>query len=653
MTVSRGLALFLSLSVTGAFARASGPAPASSTTADVRLTAISSRTHGKGESIVIETSEPVAYVAARPDPLTVVVDFRNVGTEGMANSVAANAKSAIAAVSVEPTKALGAPASRVRIMLAQPVVHHVRSERNTIVVDFDKPSTKVPPYVMPPVVRQAAPDAMKALEPRIADPIVAIGLDKPPVPEPISVAPAVVAAASPAQAIGQLPVQSPQPPVAGAPPPPPQSPAEQPGTPRTPTRFTGNPVSLDFQGADLRAVLRTFAEISGLNIVIDPAVQGLVDVALRDVPWDQALDIILRANKLGYIVDGTIVRIAPLTVLADEETQKRKLSDEQALAGELRVLTKTLSYAKADELKDLLTKSALSPRGTVQVDARTNTLIITDLAERLSTATDLLSTLDRAQPQVEIEARIVQTNKNFARALGIQWGFMGRVDPALGNTPPFAFPNSGTIGGRTGGTQGPAGNTAGQPTGVNLPVSGASSAVGLQLGSINGAFNLDVALSALETSGKGRLLSTPRVSTQNNVEAEITQGVQIPIQTVANNTVTVTFKDAALTLRVTPQITSSDTVIMKISVENASPDFSRAINNIPPINTQRANTQVLVSDGQTTVIGGIYVSQEQAATDRTPGLGRIPLFGWLFRRDTLNDQSTELLIFITPRIIKG
>ena len=157
----------------------------------------------------------------------------------------------------------------------------------------------------------------------------------------------------------------------------PQAPAQTlPGVVRPgERRFTGNPVSLDFQGADLRAVLRTFSEISGLNIVIDPAVTGSVDVALRDVPWDQALDIILRANKLGYLVDGTIVRIAPLTVLSEEESQRRKLSDEQALAGELRVLTKTLSYAKAEELSPLLTKSALSLRGTVQFDVRTNTII--------------------------------------------------------------------------------------------------------------------------------------------------------------------------------------------------------------------------------------------------------------------------------------
>jgi type IV pilus assembly protein PilQ len=381
-------------------------------------------------------------------------------------------------------------------------------------------------------------------------------------------------------------------------------------------------------------------------MVIDPAVQGTVDVALRDVPWDQALDIILRANKLGYIVDGTIVRIAPLSVLADEETQRRKLTDEQALAGEIRVLTKMLSYAKAEEMRPLLLKSALSSRGSVEVDGRTNTLIITDLADRLTTASDLISTLDKAQPQVEIEARIVQVNKNFQRSLGVQWGFSALATPALGNQTGLAFPNSAALTGAQGGT------INGTPTAVNLPASAPNSGIGLQLGSVNGAFNLDVALTALETSGNGRVLSTPRVSTQNNVEAEIKQGTQIPIQTVANNTVTVSFKDAALVLKVTPQITAANTVIMKISLENGQADFSKAVNGIPPINTQSANTSVLVNDGQTTVIGGIYLSTEQYQTDRTPGLGRIPLLNWLFKRETAIDNSTELLIFITPRITK-
>jgi type IV pilus assembly protein PilQ len=188
---------------------------------------------------------------------------------------------------------------------------------------------------------------------------------------------------------------------------------------------------------------------------------------------------------------------------------------------------------------------------------------------------------------------------------------------------------------------------------VNLGAAAASSAIGLALGSVNGAFNLDVALTALENSGKGRILSTPRLTTQNNQEAEVAQGIQIPIQTVANNTVSVQFKDAVLVLKVTPQITAANTVIMNVSIENATPDFSRQVNGIPPIDTQRALTRVQVNDGATTVIGGIFVSQEQTTNDRTPYLHRIPLLGWLFRRDTLTDTSRELLIFITPRILRG
>ncbi|HZM58320.1 MAG TPA: type IV pilus secretin PilQ [Vicinamibacterales bacterium] len=474
-----------------------------------------------------------------------------------------------------------------------------------------------------------------------------------PVVDPISALKSTASAPKPQQA----------PPAAAAPAPQPSAPvpvaaqasaassAQPPQPPQPPARYTGNPVSLDFQGADLRAVLRTFSEISGLNLVIDPSIQGTVDVALRDVPWDQALDIILRANKLGYVVDGTIVRVAPLTVLAEEETQRRKLAEEQALAGELRVLTRSLSYAKADDLTKLLTATVLSQRGSIQTDPRTNTIIINDLADRLDRASALLTTLDRPEPQVEIEARIVQTTREFARRLGVQWGFNAQASQALGNTLPLAFPNQVNAGGRTGVTQGPV-NGDGVSNGVNLGIGGATSAAGLALGSINGALNLDVALSAIERSGQGRILSTPKVSTQNNIEAEITQGIQVPIQTVANNTVTVTFKDAALTLRVTPQITAANTVIMRITMENSSPDFSRAVNGIPPIDTQRALTQVLVSSGETTVIGGIYVSREQTSQDRTPGLNRLPLLGWLFKRNEFTDESRELLIFITPKILR-
>jgi type IV pilus assembly protein PilQ len=616
VTVIRGIALFLICAVAAVLVGTSGSAE-SPAAATVHLKSITARVTSKGAALVIEATEPAPYITSRPDPLTVQLDFRGVGVEGL-SPIATPSEGLIAGVNVEAGELMGAPSSRIRIALKQPLAHTVRSDRSTVTVNLEK-SSDGRPYVMPAASRDL-PDAMEALTRSDRSP---------------------AAAAMVAQAAQAAPAAAPQ----GTA----QIPPDQLGRPgRT---YTGNPISLDFQGADLRAVLRMFSEISGLNIVIDPAVQGSVDVMLNDVPWDQALDLILRSNKLGYIVDGTIVRIAPLTVLSDEEGQRRKLSDEQALAGELRVLTRTLSYARAEELQQLLTRSALSQRGTVQVDSRTNTLIITDLADRLGTATELINTLDKAQPQVEIEARIVQTSRNYARALGVQWGFTGRVEPALGNTPNLAFPNSGRLDGRVGGAQGP----AGQPTAVNLGVDDRTSAVGLALGSVNGAFNLDVALSALEQSGNGRILSTPRVSTLNNVAAEMTQGVQIPLQTIANNTVTVTFKDAALTLKVTPQITAADTVIMQITLENATPDFSRAAGPaaIPPIDTQRAVTTLLVNDGQTTVIGGIYTSNNQNVTNRTPGLGQIPLLRWLFRRDRITDSNTELLIFITPRIIRG
>jgi type IV pilus assembly protein PilQ len=423
-------------------------------------------------------------------------------------------------------------------------------------------------------------------------------------------------------------------------------------------KYTGNPITLDFSGADLRTVLKYFHEISGLSIIIDPSVPATpIDIVLTDIPWDQAFETLLRSYKLGYTAEGTIVRIAPIAILAEEEGERRKLSEAKALAGDLRVQTFALSYAKANDMQPLLVKSALSARGQIQVDARTNTIIITDLPDRLQTATALINTLDRPEPQVEVEARVVQTTRAFARAVGVQWGFNGRATPAIGNTTGLAFPNSGTLGGRTGTTNGPTDvrstDLEKSATAVNLGVPGASSAIGLALGSVNGAFNLDVALTALESSGQGRVLSTPRLTTQNNVPAEVAQGVQIPIQTVANNTVTVSFKDAVLTLKVTPQITSANTVIMQITLENATPDFSRVVNGIPPIDTQRATTQVQVDDGATTIIGGIFVSREQTSNDRTPVLHRVPLLGWLFKRDTNTDESRELLIFITPRILRG
>jgi len=262
---------------------------------------------------------------------------------------------------------------------------------------------------------------------------------------------------------------------------------------------------------------------------------------------------------------------------------------------------------------------------------------------------------------VEIEARIVQASKDFSRSIGVNWGLTGRVAPDLGNTTPLTFPNRGGISGRLG-QQGPgAGEQPGDSrasdleavgTAVNLPAAAASSAIGVTLGAVDGSLNLDVVLSAAESDGQIRLLSHPRVTTQNNVQAEIMQGDQIPIQIVSNNTVTVTFQDAALILRVTPQITAADTVIMQIEIENDFADFGREINGIPPIVTQRARTTVQVANGATTVIGGIFESESSRQNNRVPLLHRIPLLGWLFKSEAERESSEELLIFLTPRVVR-
>jgi type IV pilus assembly protein PilQ len=435
--------------------------------------------------------------------------------------------------------------------------------------------------------------------------------------------------------------------------------------------YTGHPINLDFKDGDLQDIFRLFADISGLNVVVNPGVSGKVTLKLTEVPWDQALDLILKTNSLGYTLDDNVIRIAKLSDLQKEENDRRKLREEQELAGDLSDLTKRISYAKASEVKAVIEKAgAVSARGQVNIDARTNTVIIRDIPKYLEKAKALIAELDVATPQVEIEARVIVTSRNFTRDLGIQWGFLNQQTPQFGNTTNLSFPNSIILNGsgspanqglpadqRAGGSTQLSSNAGIGPANrgyaVNLPAAAFNSAIGISLGNILGNFSLDAALTALERQGRGRVLSTPKVTTQNNKSAEIKQGVQIPIQTTANNTVTVQFKDAVLALKVTPQITDAGTVILDLELENNTPDFANSVNGIPPINTQQAKTIVLVRDGQTAVVGGIYKSQENTNTDRTPFLSNIPLLGFLFRNRFVTNTNDELLLFITPRIVKS
>jgi type IV pilus assembly protein PilQ len=435
--------------------------------------------------------------------------------------------------------------------------------------------------------------------------------------------------------------------------------------------YTGELISLDFKDGDIQDIFRLFAEISGLNIIVQPGVTGRITLRLVEVPWDQALELILKTHKLGYAIDGNVIRIAPLSELAAEETERRRLDEEKALAGPLFTQTRVLSYSKASELQELLQRN-LSARGDIVVDERTNTVIYTDLAPQVAAINQLIDSLDTPIPGVEIEARIVTTTRSFLRQLGVQWGFTSNQTQTLGNTSELVFPNRIQFDGQAVGSEAPRQFRASPPQGgllspesteagdsvqrgyaVNLPFAGApTGAVGISLGSISGAFSIDAAISAAERRGQLRIISAPKIITQNNKAAEIKQGVTFPVQVVANNTITVQFKDAVLDLSVTPQITSADTIILDIEINNDTIDFTNAVNGIPSIQTQAATTQILVDDGSTTVVGGVFVNTTDEREQYVPLLHRIPLLGYLFKNKTTSSENRELLIFLTPRIRK-
>lgn len=418
-------------------------------------------------------------------------------------------------------------------------------------------------------------------------------------------------------------------------------------------KYTGELLTLKFKDADLRDVVLYLAEFAGLNVVFDPDVRGSVTTSLEDVPWDQALDIVLRFNKMGKTIERNVLRIAPISVLTREDEEQRRLVESKELAGPLVVRTVTLSYSKARDVAGLL-RTKISNRGEMVIDERTNTIIISEVRDRIEIINQLIEVLDTPTPQVSIEARIVEASSTFVRNLGIQWGYRGISDPFYGNQTAIQFPNRVFADGAmipqgivTKGIGGPLGGYA-----VNLPAPAFHTAVGFSFANVLDTFRLDIALSALETSGDGRIISSPKVTTQNNQAAEIVQGRQIPVQTVANFTVTTRYVNAALELKATPQITAEGTVIMFLEIQNNAADFANLVNGIPPITTQSAKTTVMIPDGGTTVIGGIYRTEDSITRERIPLLHSIPILGNLFRNFARTKQNRELLIFITPRIIK-
>ncbi|HET9400437.1 MAG TPA: type IV pilus secretin PilQ [Candidatus Acidoferrales bacterium] len=433
-------------------------------------------------------------------------------------------------------------------------------------------------------------------------------------------------------------------------------------TPAASPRYSGEPISVNFKDVDLKDFFRLIHEISGLNVVLDPAVRGNLTLVLDRVPWDQALDLVLKNNNLDKQLDGNVLRIATQETIKSEAQMRADLQKAQELAVERVTVTRQLSYAKvvptgaggggqAKPLEQIL-KPFLSPRGDIVADPRTNTLIIRDIPSVIPAIDSVIRQVDKKTPQVEIEARIVQASRNFARDLGVQIAaagitgsnFIGGAPQTTAGssspasvTPVFPVPFS-------------TGSTGSLPFISNLPTTAQGATSGLSFVHQGANFALDAILTAAETRGLAKVISRPKVVTQTNFKGSVKQGAQIPIQTTINNTVSTQFIDAELKLEVTPQITADGTISMDVHLENTSADFANEVLGQPSLDTQEVQNQVIVRDGETVMLGGVYVSNQNTTVNQVPVLGSLPVIGHLFKEQSVSVKTSELIFFLTPHI---
>jgi type IV pilus assembly protein PilQ len=413
-------------------------------------------------------------------------------------------------------------------------------------------------------------------------------------------------------------------------------------------KYTGEPISVNLKDVDLKDFFRLIHEISGLNIIIDPNVSGTVTMVLDDVPWDQALDIVLKNNNLGKVLEGNVLRIAKVETLTAEQEANVKL--EQAKIDAQPLVTKFLpvNYAKAATIKTLLSQwgagagggGALSKRGTVLVDDRTNTLIVSDIASQIPLITDVVAKLDTKTKQVSIEARVVDATTLFEKDLSS--ALQGAI--LFGKTT------------GTGATTGPASTTV-----ANAPVGGPPSVVGsfpsgLGFGvwgvsTATAHYAINAVLAADETNNRAKIISSPTIVTQDNTAGKVIQGVEVPVTTTVNNTVTTQLFQASLQMSVTPHVTQDGNIFLVIDVNNAS--LVGVTSAGPTINQQQATTQVLVPDGGTVIIGGVKVDNTFYNAEYVPWLGQVPLLGRLFKSTKNHQDTVDLLFFVTPKILPG
>lgn len=383
--------------------------------------------------------------------------------------------------------------------------------------------------------------------------------------------------------------------------------------------------SLEFRDEEMKDVLRLLAKESGRNIIIPDTVAGKVTLSLDNITLNDALDVILKSNGMGYISEKGVIRIV-------------KLSEVEMASGDLQTEIVTVNYARASDLVTQV-KGVLSQKGAVSADPRTNSFIIKDIKSGIEDAKRLIERLDSQTSQVLIEAKIVEATDNFSRSLGIQWGGKYTSD-------------SNTVTGGASLSTAPSGNNFA----VNLPATDPTSGIGLSIGSINRNLLLDVQLSAAEKKGQVKIVSSPNVTTVNNKPAKVSSGIRYKVKsTVVAGTTTYQSEDvkAETSLTVTPQISADDHILLTIDASRDEPDFSRLVDGVPGVITKNAATTVLVKDGETTVIGGLYRTSKSTTDSSVPFLSKIPVLGWLFKSRSRAEDNEELLIFITPRIIKG
>ncbi|HSQ01566.1 MAG TPA: type IV pilus secretin PilQ, partial [Candidatus Dormibacteraeota bacterium] len=496
-------------------------------------------------------------------------------------------------------------------------------------------------------------------------------------------------------AVARASVPPPAPPraMAAAPPPAPPPPAIQVNTesssnPRGKRLYYGQPISLDLKDADVHNVIRLLGDVSGINIVATDDVTGQITLRLNDVPWDQALDIVMQAQNLESVQEGNVLRISTVKRLREEREEQQKAQRAAQTVEPLQVAYLQVNYAKAKKLADLISGAArsqlqtqergtgksdteeeygvLSRRGSVMVDEFTNTLIVRDIERGIRNARDLVTRLDVQIPQVLIESNIVEATSDFARDLGVQWGYKANIGPQTGTSTGANFPGTVNFGGS--GLGGGAGG--GVPFLVDFPAGGnfgpgAGTALDLALGSLNGANSLDVRLTALEQKGKGRIISRPRVVTLNNVAATIQSLTILRVRLPSTGTVvntgaggsagtatTATEKiETGITLEVTPQVSSDGFVLLDMFAKSSQADFTRLVDNIPTEITRQATSHVLVRDGQTVVLGGIYRDTQTDNVNGVPWFMEIPGIKWLFQAESTQKRREDLLVFLTPRVL--